>query len=138
VDDLVTLARDVFSAIDRSDYELVASHTAENCECVAPGARLLGRDQLIGFQRSFRLAFPDMVHDVTSYVQSGSVVVAEGAFRGTHSGPFRTSEGELPPTGRKIRVPFVQIVEISDGLATSIRVYFDRVDFMTQLGVGQS
>lgn len=131
--DLISLAKEVFAAIDESDFDRVSDRTAEDCECIVPGGRLQGRDALIAFQKAFRIGFPDMVHEVSTWAQSDNVVLAEGAFLGTHTGPFQTPDGELPPTGQRINVPFVQVVTVVDGRANSIRVYFDRIEFMSQL-----
>lgn len=54
---------------------------------------------------------------------------------GTHTGPLDTPEGELPPTGRSLRLRECDMVTVVDGAAVTHRFYYDQVEFMSQLGL---
>jgi predicted ester cyclase len=109
---------------------------APECEFVAPGASLHGREGVRAFVEAFRTAFPDVRHTIESLRSAGDTIVFEGLFAGTHTGPLRTPGGdEIPPTGKPILVRQVQVVELRDGKAASIHTYFDRLELMGQLGL---
>ena len=58
-------------------------------------------------------AFPDMRIEVLQTVAEGDLVMAHCLFEGTHEGDFMG----IPPTGRRISVPVVDIVRFRDGRA---------------------
>ena len=77
-----------------------------------------------------------MNQELTRTLLSGKYIICEGIIRGTHAGPFMTSEGELPATGRKVKIKVAWIAEITpSGLIAEDRSYYDTPNFMKQLGV---
>jgi hypothetical protein len=58
-------------------------------------------------------------------------------FVGTQTGPFETPQGDVPPSGRRVELPFALIVERCPGTDTagSIPVYLDNLTLMMQLGL---
>jgi hypothetical protein len=48
---------------------------------------------------------------------------------------LKTPDGEIPATGKTIALPFLAAVRTSEGLVTTLHVYFDQVAFMAQLGL---
>ena len=81
-------------------------------------------------------AFPDMAFEVRSVTEQGKVVVLEAATSGTFTGPMATADGEVPPTGRPYKAPFVAVCELSEeGLIASAREYYDTAAFAAQLGL---
>lgn len=72
---------------------------------------------------------------MTSSIESGDAIAVEGILSGTHRGPMQTAAGELPPTGKRIELPFADVFEIQDGRVKAHRVYYDQLTFLHQLGV---
>jgi len=80
--------------------------------------------------------FPDSSVELRSLYTGNDVVVCEGVFRGTHTGPFVGPGGEIQPTGRSVDTPFWQVHKIGDAKFVSCRLYFDAVTtLMSQLGL---
>lgn len=104
-------------------------------EYVTPGAQLHGREQILDFLRVFWEAFPDARLEITRSVEAEPLIAAEGKFVGTHHGTLRTPEGEVPPTGRRVEVPWMAMYEVSQDEIVSEHLYFDPAEFMTQLGL---
>jgi ketosteroid isomerase-like protein len=48
---------------------------------------------------------------------------------------LRAPGGDLPATGRRVSVPFINIGENDGERFTDFGVYFDQVELLTQLGV---
>jgi predicted ester cyclase len=80
-------------------------------------------------------AFPDNQLKTLQIVDGEEAVVLEGVFEATHTGTLNAPGGSIPATGKQIAVPFVSMLGVADGKFTSFAVYFDQLEFLTQLGV---
>ena len=81
-------------------------------------------------------AFPDNELTIDREYIAGSVLVQEGTFTGTHTGNLVAPDDTvIPPTGRRLSGPYVDIFVVEDGLITSDRLYHDRLDMLEQLGL---
>jgi predicted ester cyclase len=81
-------------------------------------------------------AAPDrMSRDVVLFAD-GEAVVEEARYVGTHTGPLRTPDGvEVPATGKRFDFPFVGIFGFQDSKIRSIRIYYDQLELLGQLGL---
>ena len=71
-----------------------------------------------------------MYHDVTDIFGNEDKICIAGDFEGTH-------EGELlgiPPTGKKIKNQFCEVLNIKKGKIISSRVFNDSLSLFQQLG----
>lgn len=100
--------------------------------------RLEGRAAIIEWIGSFKPAFPDMSWEAISQHETGDTAIDEGYVVGTHTGVLRAPDGDVPPTGRSLRMRECDLVTVSDGVAVSHRFYYDQFDFMSQLGIMES
>ena len=81
-------------------------------------------------------AAPDRGSSDVVLIAEGEHVVEQARYTGTHTGTWRTTDGaEIPPTGRKLDFPFVGVFRVQGGRIRSIRIYYDQVDVLTQLGL---
>jgi steroid delta-isomerase-like uncharacterized protein len=63
-------------------------------------------------------------------------VVEEARYTGTHTGTWRDPSGvEIPATGRKLDFPFVGVFRVEGGKISAIRIYYDQIEVLTQLGL---
>jgi ketosteroid isomerase-like protein len=83
----------------------------------------------------FTVAFPDASYESVHEHEAGNVAIDEGFFVGTNTGPLRLPDGELPPTGKSVRMRACDAATVEDGLITSHRFYFDQMEMLTQLGL---
>jgi hypothetical protein len=58
-----------------------------------------------------------------------------GTFTGTHTGVFSTPTGDIPPTGRKVEGPYVNIFDLEGDKVVRNRLTFDRLDLLEKLGL---
>jgi predicted ester cyclase len=124
-------ADDAFNAHD-VDARLAAN--SESAELVMPGGMRLRGPEQADVLRAFWRALPDATITWENHVESGSMVAGEGVLAGTHSGPFRTPQGEIPPSGRKVRLPYAFIRRVEGGRIAWEHLYFDQMEFLQQLG----
>jgi steroid delta-isomerase-like uncharacterized protein len=123
-------ADDAFNAHD-VDARLAVN--SDDTELVMPGGmKLRGREQA-DVLRSFWEALPDATITWENHVESGSMIAGEGVITGTHSGPFRTPQGEIPPSGRQVRLPYAFVRRVERGKIASEHLYYDQMEFLQQL-----
>jgi predicted ester cyclase len=79
----------------------------------------------------FRTAFPDMRVVIEDEVAEGNKVAARGYFTGTHQGEFMS----IPPTGKPVRVKYIDIWTVADGKLKDNWIQMDMLGLMQQLGV---
>ena len=78
----------------------------------------------------YRVAFPDLRFNVEDALPSGDKVVMRGTATGTHEGEFMG----IPPTGKSVDVPLIDIIRFADdGLAHEHWGLFDAMTMMQQL-----
>jgi predicted ester cyclase len=106
-----------------------------DAEMVAPAGELHGPEQILAFNRVFWEAFPDCRLDVTSWIADGQAVAVEGVLTATHSGIFRTPDGDVPPTGRSIEFRWAALYMVRGDELVSEHLFFDQLDFLAQLGL---
>ena len=115
--------------------DLNAEPFSADAEVIAPGAELRGREQVLGWLGAYWEAFPDATLEIVRSVESGSRVAAEGRLTGTHTGPLRSPDGEVPPTGRSVELRWMSMYEVAGAELVSEHLYFDSGEFMAQLGL---
>jgi ketosteroid isomerase-like protein len=124
---------DTFNAHDLDGF---ASVLADDVVFQAPGGmRGEGKPACVEFYGGWLSAYPDghvEVHDV-HFIDN--IAVEEGTFSGTHNGVLHTPAGEIPPTGRSVRIDYVQVLRFRDGKHVSFNLAFDRLQMLEQLGL---
>lgn len=77
-------------------------------------------------------AFPDLAFEIVNFSEAGpGRVVAEWIMKGTNAGSFQG----LPPTGRAISLPGVDVIEIGTDRIEVVKGYFDTRVVPEQLGL---
>jgi steroid delta-isomerase-like uncharacterized protein len=85
------------------------------------------------YYERFASAFPDgRCRDITVRAGEG-FVVGEFTGSGTNTGPLLTPEGELPPSGKRIDIPFCDVHIVEDGLVARTHRYWDTGTFARQM-----
>ena len=126
-------------AVMAGDRDALGRLYAPDAVAETPDAgRLEGREAIIDYLVTFKPAFPDMSWEAVSQHEIGDTAVDEGYFVGTNTGVLSSPGGDMPPTGRSIRVRECDLVTVSDGVAVSHRFYYDQLEFMSQLGLMES
>jgi steroid delta-isomerase-like uncharacterized protein len=94
-----------------------------------------GIDAFLAFASGFKQAFPDLHWDVREFVEGTDIVVVEGIFLGTNTGPMVGPMGTLPATGKRVELPVCDIWKVHNGRIVENRIYYDQVTFLGQLGL---
>jgi len=100
------------------------------------GARISGLANLKEWYFDALLtAAPDRGSADVVLLADGDHVVEQARYTGTHTGPWRTPDAEIPATGKELDFPFVGVFRVERGKISSIRIYYDQVEVFTQLGL---
>ena len=128
-----SVAREAIEAINRNDMtryrELLHPEYSYRS---GDGQTQRGQDAAIAIVQMYRTAFPDdMALDIQHIHSSGDTAIVEFIGKGTHRGEL----AGIAPTGRRMELPVITVLEIRDGKIHTEREYFDSSYMMQQLGV---
>ena len=129
------LAERHVSAFNERAWSRAPELYAPDLLMIEPAGATRGIEPYLHTARGFITAMPDSRMDVTAIIESGNRVVVEGEYSGTHTGPLGTPQGEVPPTGRKLKLPLCDVIEVAAGRITRISAYYDQMTFAAQLGL---
>jgi len=102
-------------------------------EIMATGQVFDGDDEVMGYYRTTRTAFPDQRHDNVRFHVADDAVIVEFELLGTNLGEFYG----LPPTGKTFRVPIIAVFSFERDRIVNERIYFDSASLVTQIGRGE-
>jgi steroid delta-isomerase-like uncharacterized protein len=133
--DPMEAARRHDEAFNAHDAEARMASEAPDIESVVPGGIILrGPEQVVELLRVFWEALPDSKVTAENQVVSGDTVVIEGTLTGTHTGPFRSPQGDIPASGNRVNLRYASVKRIRDERVASEHLYFDQLEFLQQIG----
>jgi predicted ester cyclase len=134
--ELPPIIKSQFEGINNHEADSMAADMGPDLEIHAPGlGAQRGIEAFHAFGEAFFTAFPDATITADRVVEQGDVVVVEGHYSGTHTGPLLGAQGEVPPTGRDMSLPFCDVYVLRDGKIVAHHVYYDQVKLLGQLGL---
>jgi hypothetical protein len=63
------------------------------------------------------------------------VAVEEGTFTGSHDGVLQSPADDVPPTGCRVTVDYIQVLRLGAGRYAPFNLTYDRLLFLDQLGL---
>jgi steroid delta-isomerase-like uncharacterized protein len=124
----------------RRYYEIAASGELENLpEVLAPGFTIqnappdedAGIDGLIMSLERARVSRPDFAFRIDDLFVDGDLIVVRTTISGTHLGDFFG----LPPTGKWVEIPAIDLWQVADGKLSAVWHHEDILGMMKQLGM---
>ena len=89
---------------------------------------------LVGRARVLQRALERPEHEVLAVADAGDTVAVAFRLAGRHIGPLDTPAGRLPATGRWIDVRIIDVLTLSDGRITEIRMVADWLPALAAAG----
>jgi steroid delta-isomerase-like uncharacterized protein len=123
--------RFIDEVISGGNVDLIDELVAPDYVYHGPGMEVPGPEGLKQVFTMLRTAFPDWSESVEELIAEGDRVVFRVTGRGTHRGDFMG----VPPTGKAVTMPGIDIVRIVDGRLAEHWAQFDQIGMMRQLGV---
>jgi len=133
--DARTLAERLFTVIDGGRWDEYETVMHRDVRMTSPFSALRSAAEWVEFSRGFATAMPDGRHTVTGVVQDGDLLAIEGIWTGTHTGPLATPDGEVPPTGRAVTMPFCAVGTQREDRLAEVTVHLDQLGMLAQLGL---
>jgi steroid delta-isomerase-like uncharacterized protein len=124
------------AAFNAHDLDAFGELMSDDVILTAPGGlRFEGKAAALQFYGVWLEAFPDCHVDINRVIIDDDVAVEEGTFSGTHTGVFRSPEGDIPPTGRPVKARYLNVLTFRDGKFISEDLMYDRLLLLEQLGL---
>jgi steroid delta-isomerase-like uncharacterized protein len=126
-------ARSYFDALASRDTQAMLRHwSADGVDDLVPLGTLRGHGELAAFFGELFAAVPDLETTVTRVVAGEREAAVEWRMTGHFSGgPFQG----IDPTGRRLDMRGLDLLEIEDGLIVGVTAYYDGMSFARQIGL---
>lgn len=126
-------ARSYFEAMGRRDAAAMADHWREDgVDDVVPVGVLRGRAEIRDFMAATFASMPDAETTIGRVVAGDRTCAVEWRLEGTFTGaPFM----DIEPTGKRVELRGVSMLEIEDGQIVSDTGYYDGASFARQIGM---
>ena len=133
--DEVEVVRGLYDAFNRRDLDAwLASFAPSATWHEIPTGEVFGvPDGVRLYYERFATAFPDGRCTHVRVRGGEGFAVGEFTGSGTNTGPLLTPEGELPPSGKRIDIPFCDVHLVESGLVTRTHRYWDTGTFARQM-----
>ena len=82
------------------------------------------------WQLPIRAAFKDRVYKTEKFLADGDWAACFGVLEATHYGPFMG----IPPTGKRVSIPYMDFWKVEDGRIKDNPVFVDFASVLLQLG----
>jgi hypothetical protein len=139
-DPMATTIRETFdkstTAFNAHDIDSFADLVADDAVFHAPGGISgEGKQACTEFFAGWLSAFPDARTAIRDVYICDDVAIEEGTFAGTHEGTLHTPDGDVPGTGLRVAVDYVQAIRFRDGKQVAFDLMYDRLQLLEQLGL---
>lgn len=138
MNDAKTVLEQAIERWNETDRDGWAALYTDDVVFEAPGgARISGLENLKDkYFDALVTAAPDRGSSDVVLFAEGDYVIEQARYTGTHTGTWRNPNGvEIPATGKTLDFPFVGVFQVTDGKISSIRLYYDQIEVLTQLGL---
>jgi steroid delta-isomerase-like uncharacterized protein len=130
-----TAARFV-AAFNAKDEKTLNELHASDIKFSAPGGfKATNAYEATSYAKRWQKGFPDGKMTVRNEIVSAPWIVQEVTMEGTNTGPLEGPMGTVQPTHKHVVGKGVQVFKVENGKITEVRIYFDLLDQMTQLGL---
>ncbi|HEX2587181.1 MAG TPA: nuclear transport factor 2 family protein [Gaiellales bacterium] len=128
-----------YEAFDAGDADAVLSVFSDELETTDPGMGTVhGHGPFREYIETLKRAVPDARAVIEGMYDDGDVVVVEGRFAGTFTGPLASPDGDIDPTGATVDLRFADVSRARNGKIVSYHTYYDQLGLLTQLGIMES
>jgi steroid delta-isomerase-like uncharacterized protein len=126
-------ATSYFDALAARDFSLMGEHwSADGVADIVPYGVLRGKAEILSFFRGLFAAIPDLETTTERVAATAHLAAVEWRMAGYFTGaPFM----DLEPTGRRVDIRGVDLLEIEDGQIVSNAAYYDGASFARQVGM---
>jgi steroid delta-isomerase-like uncharacterized protein len=131
--DLTQYAEQINEAWNSHDIEQILGFYAPEYigEDIGQASPQRGGEALRNMLETYWRAFPDLKFRIISSLREGSRIAIMWLGEGTHQGTFMN----IPPTGRRLEVRGVSILDVEDGLIRRGQYVWDLAGMLRHMGL---
>jgi steroid delta-isomerase-like uncharacterized protein len=106
----------IIDAINRHDSREAAKYYADNAVVYDPmyTEPLRGREAVEKDTADTFRAIPDLHVETRTILEKDNILAVEYTIKGTNTGPLVSPEGDIPPTGKKVKVDIAMFSTFND------------------------
>lgn len=125
----------LLDAFNAADWDAFRAAIADDVVYVESGTgrRIEGADSYLALCQGWRAALPDVRGTVARVLEGDGVVAQEVTWTGTHDGPLPTPNGDIPPTGRAVRLEATLWVQTRGDVVAEVHHHLDVMALMAQI-----
>ena len=121
---------------NEGDLDACMDLYAEDAFQTMPDGTFVGREAIRERLAREPAGLPDATYTVESFVEQGDTFADEWTVVGTHTGFLPLPDGtELPPTGKRVEIKGMELVQVRDGKIVVDNLYYDTLAVLGQLGL---
>ena len=134
--EMIEVAHAAIRSFNDADWEAARRLHAENIVYIEKptGETIKGYEAFEAKCHEWKALMSNCGGTIGDTLVSGDWVVVEVVWSGTQSGPLKTPMGEIPPSGKSMNNPGVQLQRIENGQVAEIRNYFDMLVILSEFG----
>jgi ketosteroid isomerase-like protein len=130
------VVQEFYERFGEGDLDAAVAVFSPEVRITDPGlGTVKGLDALRGYLNGLKGPVPDARAIVERMFEIDDTVIVEGRFTGTNTGPLPGPDGDLPPSGRTVDLPFADFARVADQRIVEYRTYYDQLSLLTQLGL---
>ena len=134
--DARALVRGFYANFDAGQIEAALSAFSDKLETTDPGMGTVhGLEPFREYLETLKRALPDAEAIIDTFHEAGDVMVVEGRFVGTFTGPLAGPDGDAEPTGARVELRFADVSRVDGDAIVSYHTYYDQLSLLTQLGL---
>ena len=129
------LAKKIYELFNDDKIEEFADLYSESCTLlqVPTNQVFKGREGVVQAAKGWKTAFSDAKCEVKNQVVTEDFIITEFNGVGTNDGKLETPMGTIPPTGKNVNIPFIEVMKVKNGKIDDYKLYFDTATMMQQL-----
>ena len=133
----IDIAKEQILAYNEKDWDRVRAAASKDLvyDEVATKRTAKGVEDVLDVWKGWAAAIPDSKATFRSEMATGNTAILEVTWTGTHKGPLKMPDREIPATGKPIELRSCQVVEVAGDKVKSLRHYFDMATLLKQIGV---
>jgi steroid delta-isomerase-like uncharacterized protein len=135
---LRSIVEKFYEAFGEDDLDAAIAVFADSVQVTDPDLGTVeGLVALREYLDGLKVPLPDAGAIIERIFEADDTVIVEGRFTGTNTGPLEGPDGEMPPSGRTVDLPFADFSRLEDGKIVEYRTYYDQVSLLAQLGLAE-
>ena len=123
----------MIEAINQRDFDALddfISPSVHRYSGATPDVQVRSLEDMKAFLHADLSAVPDAIQEVNLIFSSGDMVAVHATYSGTQDGQM----GPFPPSGRRVEIPFIGLLKVTDGKISEIWAEWDNLGALAQLG----